>query len=157
MIRQQKRQQSGMGFTLTVQRDVRGYEVRRRVAQAGTAETTLAGGGYYPGDKIVEIVGKSGRTEPRSFSTNQQRPRIWTNLRRLTGPSEIARFMTKWAPLDVRQPQVEKYCSNIVTAQDICPEALCVSGDAERIYQDFRFLGDGLDDVPALLFGSGDE
>jgi hypothetical protein len=44
-----------------------------------------------------------------------------------------------------------------VTAQDVCPEALCVSGDAERIYQDFRFLGDGLDDVPALLFGSGDE
>jgi len=38
-----------------------------------------------------------------------------------------------------------------------CPEALCVSGDAERIYQDFRFLSDGLDDVPALLFGSGDE
>ena len=44
-----------------------------------------------------------------------------------------------------------------VTAQDARPEALCVSGDTERIYQDFRFLGDGLDDVPALLFGSGDE
>jgi len=37
------------------------------------------------------------------------------------------------------------------------PEALCVSCEAERIYQDFRFVGDGLDDVPALLFGSGDE
>ena len=45
----------------------------------------------------------------------------------------------------------------LVTAQDARPEALCVSGDTERIYQDFRFLGDGLDDVPALLFGSGDE
>src|SRR6516162_8912609 len=47
--------------------------------------------------------------------------------------------------------------STEVTAQDARPEALCVSGDTERIYQDFRFLGDGLDDVPALLFGSGDE
>ena len=47
--------------------------------------------------------------------------------------------------------------SFVVTAQDVCPEALCISGDAERIYQDFRFLGDGLDDVPALLFGRGDE
>ena len=46
---------------------------------------------------------------------------------------------------------------DLVTAQDARPEALCVSGDTERIYQDFRFLGDGLDDVPALLFGSGDE
>jgi hypothetical protein len=44
-----------------------------------------------------------------------------------------------------------------VTAQDVCPEALCVSGDAERICQDFRVLGDGLDDVPALLFCRGDE
>ena len=48
-------------------------------------------------------------------------------------------------------------CTDFVTAQDARPEALCVSGDTERIYQDFRFLGDGLDDVPALLFGSGDE
>jgi len=45
----------------------------------------------------------------------------------------------------------------LVTAQDARPEALCVSGDADGIYQDFTFLGDGLDDVPALLFGSGDE
>ena len=45
----------------------------------------------------------------------------------------------------------------MVTAQDVCPEALCVSSDAERIYQNFWFLGDGLDDVPALLFGRGDE
>jgi hypothetical protein len=31
------------------------------------------------------------------------------------------------------------------------PEALCVSCEAERIYHDFRFAGDGLDDVPALF------
>jgi hypothetical protein len=79
MIRQQGRQQSEVGFTLTVKRDVLGYEVRRRVAQAGTAETTLTVGGYYPGDEIVEIVGRSGRTEPVSFSTSQQR---WRKMHR---------------------------------------------------------------------------
>jgi hypothetical protein len=112
MIRQQKRQQSEVGFTVTVQRDVLGYEVRSRFAQAGAAETTLAGGGYCPGDEIVEIVAKSGRTEPVSFSTNHQRPRIWTKLKRLTGPSEIAQFMTKWAPLDAQRPPVVEYRSN---------------------------------------------
>jgi dihydroxy-acid dehydratase len=54
-------------------------------------------------------------------------------------------------------PGMQEMLYPTVTAQDVCPEALCVSGDAERIYQDFRFLGDGLDDVPALLFGRGDE
>ena len=40
----------------------------------------------------------------------------------------------------------------VVTAQDARPEALCVSGDTERIYQDFRFLGDGLDEFqPCFL------
>src|SRR6516165_5436739 len=32
-----------------------------------------------------------------------------------------------------------------------------VSRHTERIYQDLRVLGDSLDDVPALLFGGGDE
>src|SRR5215831_12794746 len=32
-----------------------------------------------------------------------------------------------------------------------------VSRHSERIYQDLRVLGDGLDDVPAPLFGGGDE
>ena len=60
--------------------------------------------------------------------------------------------------VQVADPVDSAICgSELVTAQDARPEALCVSGDTERIYQDFRFLGDGLDDVPALLFGSGDE
>jgi hypothetical protein len=60
--------------------------------------------------------------------------------------------LTPWA-----RPCSWSLITLIVTAQDVCPEGLCVSGDAERIYQDFRLLGNGLDDVPALLFGRGDE
>src|SRR5882757_2217714 len=45
--------------------------------------------------------------------------------------------------------------SSKVTAQDVCREALFLSSGSERFYQDFRVLGDGLDDVPALFFGGG--
>jgi outer membrane immunogenic protein len=61
-------------------------------------------------------------------------------------PAVITFTSKRWGALS------SDFVRNTVTAQDARPEALCVSGDTERIYQDFRFLGDGLDDVPALLF-----
>src|SRR5712672_1603363 len=52
-----------------------------------------------------------------------------------------------------RSPRTKVW--DFVTAQDVCREALFVSSGSERFYQDFRVLGDGLDDVPALFFGGG--
>jgi hypothetical protein len=116
MSRQQKRQQSEVGFAVTVDRDIDGYEVKTAFAtecDIDAARGTLAGGSLKVGDPTIEIVGRSGKTEPVTYRTNLRRPRIWTKLKNLTYPGDIASFMSDWGIIDGPPRRTFEYRSSL--------------------------------------------
>jgi hypothetical protein len=97
------RQHDSTYFAVTVPRDREGYEAVNRTVSArdvATGAGTLAGGGRKEGDVVTEIVGRSGEVQTVRYTTGSNRLPIWPKLKKLTDPTDIARFMSKWGAID---------------------------------------------------------
>ena len=103
MKRQHMRQHDSTYFAVTVPLDRDGYNVVDRIVSAREVATlagTFALGGRKTGDVFTEIFGRSGQIKTVRYITGSNRLPIWPKLRKLTHPTEIARFMSKWGAID---------------------------------------------------------